>query len=538
MSNTQEIYSKDVIYRSPRPPICLPHNPKISMIPFLFTKFSSISNSPALIDAQSAQTLTFSNLKTHVSRLSRALLNLNISKHDVVLILSPNSIHFPIAFFAVVAVGAVATTANPLYTKAELSKQIKDSNPKLIITVHQLYDRIKHFNLPCVLLNHNNPRTSSDPMVHSYSELIQSPATTSLPTVMQSDAAAILYSSGTTGASKGSVLTHKNFMASALMMTSDQKVSGNVFLCFLPMFHIFGLSAAVYAQLQRGNTVVVMGRYEMNTMLRAIEQYKVTHLFVVPPVAVELIKKQETVKEYNVSTLREIMSGAAPLGKDMIEACSKIFPQAVVCQAYGMTEATGVISLENRRICSAHPGSVGPLAPSVEAQIVDSETMQPLSPFKTGEIWIKGPLVMKGYWNNHKATMETIDKQDWLHTGDVGYFDDEGRLYIVDRVKELIKYKGFQVAPAELEELLLTHPEIVDAAVIGLGDAEAGEIPIAYVVRSSNSSLTTQQVGQFIAEQVAPFKRLRRVIFTKQIPRSTTGKILRKELRQKVVAKL
>ncbi|KAG6425265.1 hypothetical protein SASPL_115692 [Salvia splendens] len=535
MSNIQ---GKHGIYRSPRPSISLPHHPNISMLPFLFRHLSSISNSPALIDADSAQTLTFSNLKTHVSSLSCALLNLNVSKNDAVLILSPNSIRFPVAFFAVVAVGAVAIPSNPLYTAAEISKQIKDSNPKLIITVRQLYDRIKQCNLPCILLNQS---ASNNPMLHSYSDLIRSTPTTSFPDVMQSDAAAILYSSGTTGASKGAVLTHKNFMASALMMTSDQEAneeSGNVFLCFLPMCHIFGLSALVYAQLQRGNTVVVMARYEMNAVLRAIEQYKVTHLLVVPLVVLELSKKQEKVKEYDVSTLREVMSGAAPLGKEMIEACSNIFPQAVVYQGYGMTEASGVISLENRRMFPSHPGSVGPLAPSVEAQIVDSDTMKCLSPFQKGEIWIKGPLVMKGYLNNHKATAEIIDEEGWLHTGDVGYFDDEGRLYIVDRVKELIKYKGFQVAPSELEDLLLTHPEIVDAAVIGLGDAEAGEIPIAYVVTSSMSSLTAQQVQQYIAQQVAPFRRLRRVIFTREIPRSPIGKILRKELRQQSVAKL
>ncbi|KAL1564953.1 4-coumarate--CoA ligase [Salvia divinorum] len=536
MSNIQ---GKDGIYRSPRPSISLPHHPNFSMLPFLFRNLSSISNSPALIDADSAQTLTFSNLKTHVSRLSCALLGLNISKNDAVLILSPNSIRFPIAFFAVVAVGARAIPSNPLYTADEISKQIRGSNPKLIITVHELYDRVKPFNLPCILLNQS---TSSNPMLHSYSELIRSTPTTSLPAVMQSDAAAILYSSGTTGASKGAVLTHKNFMASALMMTSDQeanKESRNVFLCFLPMCHIFGLSALVYAQLQRGNAVVVMVRYEMTAMLRAIEQYKVTHLFIVPPVVLDLSKKQEKVKEYDVSTLREVLSGAAPLGKEIMEACSNIFPQAVVNQGYGMTETTGVVSLENRRMFSSHPGSVGPLAPSVEAQIVDSDTMKRLSPFQKGEIWIKGPLVMKGYLNNHKATAEIVDEDEWLHTGDVGYFDDEGRLYLVDRVKDLIKYKGYQVAPSELEELLLTHPEIVDAAVIGLDDAEAGEIPIAYVLRSSMSSLTTQQVQQFIAKQVAPFKRLRRVVFTREIPRSPIGKILRKVLRQQaVVAKL
>ncbi|KAL1551269.1 4-coumarate--CoA ligase [Salvia divinorum] len=349
------------------------------------------------------------------------------------------------------------------------------------------------------------------------------------------------------------------------MMTSDQELYRlqrveecfPVLLTHVSYLRTVGYSLRAAADREHGGGTV-MGRYEVKAMLKAVERYKVTHLFVVPPVVLQLSREKETVKGYDVSTLREILSGAAPLGKDMVQACSDIFPEAVVCQAYGMTEATRVISIENRRMRSPHGGSVGALAPGVEAQIVDLETML-MGPATTNyynyrlllrvaigcdgsplvrkaRYGLKAPRVlMKGYLNNEKATTEVIDEGEWLHTGDVGYFDEEGRLYVVDRVKELIKYKGFQVAPAELEELLITHPQIMDAAVIGLDDAEAGEIPIAYVVRSSLSTLTTLQVQQFIAEQVAPFKR---VIFVKDIPRSNTGKILRNLLRQKLEPKL
>ncbi|KAG8388615.1 hypothetical protein BUALT_Bualt02G0143900 [Buddleja alternifolia] len=525
---TSMIYGTDGIYRSPRAPISLPTNPNFSMIPFLFRNISFLSHSPALIDAETAQTLTFSDLKTQVFNFSQALLNLNISKNDVVLILSPNSILYPVAFFAVVAVGAIATTANPQYTTAELYKQVKDSSPKLIITTLELYDKIKHFNIPCIMLNNSYLNESSSKTLFSNFKL---------PSVAQTDAAAILYSSGTTGTSKGVVLTHGNFIAAAMMATSDQEAFGdskNVFLCFLPMFHVFGLSSATYAQLQRGNAVVVMAAYEMKKMLRAIEKHRVTHLYAVPPVVIALAKQEKVVQQYDVSSLREIGSGAAPLGKDVIDECAKCFPGAVVYQ----TETCGSISLEDPTTTSKHSASTGLLDPGVEAQIINLETMKPLPPLQKGEIWVRGPNIMQGYFKNETATMETIDNQGWLHTGDLGYFDYEGILYVVDRIKELIKCKGFQVAPAELEELLLAHPEIKDAAVIGFPDAEAGEVPIAFVVRASMSSLTGEEIKDFIAKQVAPFKRLRRVLFTDGIPKAVSGKILRRELRQRFQPKL
>ncbi|KAK4427154.1 4-coumarate--CoA ligase-like 7 [Sesamum alatum] len=543
---SQLIYGNDGIYRSPRPPISLPKDPKFSMIPFLFRNLSSISHLPVLVDADAGLTTTFSVLKTQVLNFSKALLDLNVSKNDVVLIISPNSVLFPVAFFAVVAVGAIATTANPLYTAAEISKQVKDSEPKLIITIPPLYDKIKHLNLPCIMLT--NSDTPSNSKWYNSSDFINKTSSNVLlsdsgfPLVHQDDPAAILYSSGTTGTSKGVVLTHKNVIATSMMVTSDQDQAygeaKNVFLCFLPMFHIFGLVAVLFSQLQRGNKVVVMPQYEMEKMLRTIEKYKVTHFYAVPPVIIALAKNHEVVKKYDVSSLREIGSGAAPLGKDVLDECGKVFPQTALYQGYGLTETCGAVSLENAARSSQHSGSTGMLDPGVEARIMNLETMQPLPPLQRGEIWVRGPNVMLGYFKNEKATRETIDDEGWLHTGDLGYFDNEGRLHVVDRIKELIKYKGFQVAPAELEELLLTHPEIKDAAVIGGPDVEAGEVPIAFVVRSSYSSLTEVEIKDFIAKQVAPYKRLKKVIFSEEIPKSATGKILRRELRQRFLSKL
>ncbi|KAG5247484.1 Ca4CL [Salix suchowensis] len=318
------------------------------MVSFLFRNSNSYPHKPALIDADLSITLSYSELKSVVIKVAHGLLNLGISKNDVVLIVAPNSYQFPICFLAIISTGAITTTANPLYTTSELSKQIKDSNPKLIITVPELWDKVKGFNVPAVFLG---PKRVPLPLesgsrIRSFDSLVEDYRV-----------------------SKGVVLTHGNFIAASLMVTMDQVMAGemhNVFLCFLPMFHVFGLAVVTYSQLQMGNAVVSM--------------------------VVLALAKQNLVKKYDLSSLKNIGSGAAPLGKDLMKECAKNLPGTIIAQGYGMTETSGIVSMEDSRLGTRHSGSAGMLAAGIEAQIHESRvrfdhllaTNQQPSPTKLG----------------------------------------------------------------------------------------------------------------------------------------------------------
>ncbi|KAG0473139.1 hypothetical protein HPP92_014996 [Vanilla planifolia] len=441
----------------------------------------------------------------------------SVRKGQVVLLLSPNSLHVPVIALAVISLGAVITTTNPLNTPLEIAKQVAHAQPVLAFTTPSLLPKLAGHAFPVVLLE---DQTVQD-------MILNKPGRSLLETVRQDDPATLLYSSGTTGTSKGVISTHRNLIA-LVQIQLARFPDRNTVVCTVPMFHVYGLAGIVFGLLATGSTVVILPQFEMRAMLRAVVDYEANCLALVPPILVALMGAEEPPR--SLGTLRKVFSGGAPLSKEVIEGFLERFPEVEILQGYGLTESTAMGASMNTTEEGLRHGTAGLLAPNTEARIVDLVTGAPLPINCTGELWIRGPYIMIGYLKNPEATQLTLDSEGWLKTGDLCYIDEDGYLFVVDRIKELIKYNGYQVAPAELEALLLTHPEIVDAAVIPLPDKTAGQIPMAYVVRKEGSRLSEALVMEYVRGMVAPYKRIRRVAFLPAIPKNPSGKILRKDL--------
>ena len=344
------------------------------------------------------------------------------------------------------------------------------------------------------------------------------------------DIAALFYSSGTTGVPKGVELTHRAIVAN-LMQTAIALDCGeqDTVVAAAPFFHALGFAVLLNTSLSVGATVVSLPRFDLEAFLQAIQDHRVTGTIIVPPIALALAR-HPLVDEYDLSSLRFVGCGAAPLGAEVEEACAERLG-CLFHQGYGMTEATASIAIPRIAEPELHVyGQAGILVAGTEARVVDPESGADLGTGGTGEIWIRGPQLMRGYLGRPDATAETIDADGWLHSGDIGRVDADGRVFITDRIKELIKYKAYQVAPAELEALLCTHPAVAAAAVVGAPDEEAGELPTAFIVAAGEVS--DDELMAWVAERVAPHKRIRRVERIDEIPCSPAGKILRRELRE------
>ena len=482
--------------------------------------------------------VTYRELEALTNRLARALGRLGVRKGDRVCVLTPNCPEYVVAFYAIARVGAIVSPMNPSYREREIEYQLNDTEAVAIVAHASLLDLVSAVRPRAPALRHviaigpDAPRAAG---VRGFAELIAAEPPSAPPAagVGDDDLVALPYSSGTTGLPKGVMLTHRNLVTNNIQFVATIRLrASDRLMIFLPFYHIYGamlMGGAVWT----GATSVLMERFEPVECLRLVERHRVTLFFAVPPVLLMLANWPELGK-YDLSSLRLTMVGAAPVAPELSRRFRELTGVPVL-QGYGMTEASPITHLN-----PVHDESLialdaaGLPVHDTEQRVVDLETgTRVLGPGELGEICIRGPQIMQGYWKSPEATAETI-RGGWYHSGDIGYIDANGYVHIQDRKKEMIKYKGLGLAPAEIESLLLEHPAIADAAVIGKPHPEAGEIPKAFVVRKpGHDALAADEVIAFVRGRLAAYKTPGEVEFLDAIPKTPSGKILRRVLKDR-----
>ncbi len=511
-----------IIHRSPMPDVEIP---EMSVTDYVLRMVDTYPDRPALIDGPSGRTYTFSQFRDMVRRFAGGLQARGFGKGDTLALMAPNCPEYAVVFHGVAMTGGTITTVNPTYGPEEVRFQLLDAGATMLITVGMFAETatkaIEGTPITEVLTLDGAEGTGN--ALALLGEPIDQ-----VPVDVYEDVVVLPYSSGTTGLPKGVMLTHHNLVANMRQAEPCFVLRDHeVVLSFLPFFHIYGMSVLMNLSLSFGGTVVTMPRFDLEQALQLTQQHKVTRFYAVPPVVLALAK-HPMVDQYDMSSVVQIFSGAAPLGAELgIEASNRVGCEVI--QGYGMTELSPISHCTPEG--DGRPGTSGVTVPNTEIRIVDPIGGEDRDVGQEGELWIRGPQVMKGYLNNEEATRITIDDDGWLHTGDIAVVDEHHHVSIVDRVKELIKYNGFQVPPAELEALIVTHPKVADVAVIGVPDVSAGELPKAFVVVKPGMEMTEDEVKEHVAQHVASYKHIRIVEFTDSIPKSPSGKILRRMLR-------
>ncbi len=486
-----------------------------------------LADKPAFIDGPSGRVVTYGALATQIKTLAGGLAARGVGPGTTWALMAPNVPEYAVVFHALAYAGATVTTLNPTYGAEEIAFQLKDAGATVLVTVALFLETAKKAADESGIEEIFLIGPGDAP---SITTLAGDPLSAQVPVNRATDVVVLPYSSGTTGFPKGVMLSHQNLVANIEQLAGHLPLAEDeVAFAVLPFFHIYGMQVLMNFMLSRGATIVTAPRFDMVQMLELTQEHRITRLFLVPPIVLALAK-HPIVDEYDLSSVKQIFSGAAPLGGEIAEAAAKRLG-CEVAQGYGMTELSPVSHAVAEGDYKA--ASVGTLVASTEARLVDPETGNDAEPGARGEVWVRGPQVMLGYLNNPEATAQTIDADGWLHTGDVAEVDADGHTFIVDRLKELIKVKGFQVPPAELEALLITHAEVQDVAVIGVPDDEAGELVKAFIVRSPGSEVSAETLQAFVAEHVSTYKQVKIVEFIDTIPKSASGKILRRELRDR-----
>ena len=488
--------------------------------------FAGLINRPnevVLTDGPSGQSMTAAAFMERVKRLAGGLTAAGLGAGKTVALMAPNIPEFCVIFHGVAWAGGTITTLNPTYTGPEVTHQLDDAGADILITVPDFLE------MAAAGAGNRDVIVIGTPQ---YDALFGEPLTAQVPVDVNVHTMVLPYSSGTTGLPKGVMLSHRN-----LVVNVDQSIvaadfqRGEVTAAFLPLFHIYGMTVLMNVHLAGGGALVTMPRFDLPMFLQISQDHKARRMWVVPPVAIALAK-HPLVDNYDLSALDQVFIAAAPSGAELTDAVSARLG-CTVLQGFGMTELSPVSHLVPGN--APRSGAVGVAVPNTQSKIINPDSGDEMDINEEGELWVKGPQVMQGYLNNADATAETIPEDGWLRTGDIARIDADGYMLIVDRLKELIKYNGFQVAPAELEATLLAMDGVTDAAVIGLPNDEAGELPIAFVI-CADGGPDEASIHAHFNENLATYKQLHQIRFVDEIPKSASGKILRRFLRDQVAA--
>ncbi|KAJ8451514.1 hypothetical protein Cgig2_018148 [Carnegiea gigantea] len=509
-----QLEEEEHIFRSRYRPVPVPDN--VTLPEFVLQDAELYSDKVAIVEALTGKEYTYGQVTRDTKRFAKALRSLGLRKGHVVIVVLPNVAEYSIVALGIMAAGGVFSGVNPASHASEIKKQVEAADAKLIVTNGTIYEKVKELGLPIIVLGEE--RIENATAIY-WEELLQAAAKANINNITealdQKDLCALPFSSGTTGMSKGVMLTHRNLVAnlcSTLFSVPKEMVGQVTTLGLMPFFHIYGITGICCATLRNKGKVVVMARYDLRTFLHALITYEVHFAPVVPPIILALVKNP-IVDEFDLSKvkLKAIMTAAAPLAPEILTAFEKKFPGVQVQEAYGLTEHS-CITLTHGDPSQEHGGiakrnSVGFILPNIEVKFIDPETGRSLPNNTPGEIYVRSQCVMQGYYKNEEETRQTVDGEGWLHTGDIGYIDDDGDVFVVDRIKELIK----------------------------MADEEAGEVPAGCVVKKAESRESEEDIIKFVGSNVAHYKRLRAVYFVDSIPKSPSGKIMRRLLKDKIM---
>jgi long-chain acyl-CoA synthetase len=531
--------------------------PRIPLSGLLRRTAEKYPNHPALVYFD--KTITYRELDSSTDKFAAALSSLGVKKGDKVALFLPNFPQFIIAYYGTIKLGAVATAISPLYKEREVEHQLSDSEAQTIVVLDLLYpivEKIKaHTQLRNVIvtsLKDYMPKATallgsllrkvpsrkverrSD--VHFFLELLarQAGKPPDVDINPEEDHAALQYTGGTTGTAKGAMLTHKNLVANAVMCATWLRgtESKEVFLAVLPLFHIYGMTTGMNAPIFMAGKIVMLPTFNPVSTFKAIQKHKVT-VFCGAPTMYSMLLDHPDLGKYDCTSVRFCISGSAPLPPEVQNRFMQV-TGGVLVEGYGLTESSPVTHCNplDRSMKTVKVGSIGLPWPDTEAKIMDLDTGDTeIPPGEIGELVVKGPQVMQGYWKMAEETA-TVLRDGWLYTGDIGKMDTDGYFYITDRKKDLIKYKGYSVYPRELEDILHEHPAVKHCGVIGKPDPVAGELPKAFVVLKDGKTASGSEIMSFVNEKVAPFKAIREVEIRAELPMTLVGKVLKRELQE------